>query len=164
MMTAMDLHKDLAYDASPEDVLTMMLEPAFWDRVAARTGASSSSTTVEGTATGTCVTTEEVQETAGVPAFARKIAGERTRIVKRLTWRGLECSVEIESPGKPTSISGSAALVPDGSGTRLTYDLDVRASVPLVGGKIEKLVVQLTTDGFDREHATGVAWLRGELR
>lgn len=164
MMTAMDLQTTLAYDAPPEDVLAMMLEPAFWDRVAERTGAVTSETSVEGTATGTCVRTEEVQETAGVPAFARKIAGDRTRVVKHLTWHGLDCSVEIESPGKPTSICGSAALVPDGSGTRLTYDLDVRATVPLIGGKIEKLVVQLTTEGFEREHAAGVAWLRGELR
>lgn len=164
MMTAMDLHTTLTYDAPPEDVLAMMLEPEFWDRVAERTGAVSSATRVEGTATGTCVRTEEIQETAGVPAFARKIAGDQTRIVKELTWHGLDCSVEIASPGKPTSISGRAALEAEGSGTRLTYDLDVRATVPLVGGKIEKLVVQMTTEGFEREHATGVAWLRGELR
>lgn len=99
---------------------------------------------------------------AGVPAFARRIAGETTDVVKRLTWQGFECSVVIESPGKPTSLSGSATLAADGEGTRLTYDLDARASVPLLGNRLEKLVVQLTTDGMDTEHAVGVAWLRGE--
>lgn len=161
-MTAMQLHQELRYASPPHDVLAMMLEPAFWDRVAEATGARSSTTSVEGTAAGTAVVTREVQPTAGVPAFARKIAGETTDVVKRLTWQGLECTVDIESPGKPTSLSGSATLAPDGEGTRLTYQLDARASVPLLGNKLEKLVVQLTTEGFEKEHAVGVAWLRGE--
>lgn len=162
MMPPMQLQQELHYPASPDDVLAMMLEPAFWDRVAQATGARSSTTTVEGTAVGTCVTTREVQPTNGVPAFARRFAGDSTEVVKCLTWHGRECSVEIESPGKPTAISGCASLAADGEGTRLAYDLDVRASVPLLGNKLERLVIQLTTDGIDTEHAVGVAWLRGE--
>jgi len=67
-------------------------------------------------------------------------------------------------PCKPTSISGTATLTPNGTGSTLTYDLEVKASVPLVGGKLEKLVVELTTEGFDKEQVVGAAWLAGERR
>ena len=43
-------------------------------------------------------------------------------------------------------------------------DLEVKTSVPLVGGKLEKLVVELTTEGFEKEQAVGAAWLAGEHR
>ena len=49
-----------------------------------------------------------------------------------------------------------------GSGSVLTYDLDVKASVPLIGGKLEKLVLELYIDGLAKEQAAGAAWLAGE--
>lgn len=162
MMSAMRLRHELAYDAPPADVRTMLADPLFWDKVAEATGALSSTATVSADGAGTRIVVDQQQAVTGVPSFARKFVGESTRAITTQVWHGDEASVEVEAPGKPTSIAGSATLAENGTGSTLTYDLDVKASVPLVGGKLEKLVVDLTTAGFDKEQAVGAAWLAGD--
>lgn len=158
----MDLTRELRYDAPLAEVRAMLTDPAYWDRVAAATGALSSRTEVRTEGETTVVTTDEEQAVAGVPAFAKKFVGESTRAIKRLAWRGETAEFVVDTPGKPTDLRGTATLAPAGAGTTLTYDLRVKASVPLVGGKLEKLVCELTGEGLDKEHAEGQAWLRGE--
>lgn len=160
----MHLRHELRYDAPVEDVLAMLTDPAYWDRVAAATDAITSSTTVEQVGADIRVRTDQEQRVVGVPSFARKLVGESTRALKQQTWTGLRSTFEVETPGKPTHITGTATVSETGPGSTLAYDLEVRASVPLVGGKLEKLVAELTTEGFQQEGAAGAAWLRGERR
>ncbi|WP_310964373.1 DUF2505 domain-containing protein [Nocardioides terrisoli] len=158
----MRLRQELTYDSPVDQVFAMVTDPAFWDEVADATGALSSTSTVEESASGTVVVVvDQQQEVTGVPAFAKKFVGDSTRSIKRQAWDGHRSTFEVETPGKPTHIIGTAALTVTDGGTLLTYDLEVKASVPLVGGRLEKLVVDLTTDGFDKEQAVGTAWLRG---
>jgi hypothetical protein len=108
------------------------------------------------------VVIDQEQRVAGVPSFAKKFVGDSTRAITTQAWQGTRATYAVETPGKPTSISGTATIAENGTGSTLTYDLDVKASVPLVGGKLEKLVVELTTEGFDKEQVVGAAWLAGE--
>jgi hypothetical protein len=162
MMSAMRLRHELAYDAPPTDVLAMLSDPLFWDKVAAATGALSSRATVDTEGPATTIVVDQEQAVAGVPSFAKKFVGESTRAITTQVWRGHDATVEVDTPGKPTRIAGTATVAENGTGSTLTYDLDVKASVPLVGGKLEKLVVELTTEGFDKEQAVGAAWLTGD--
>ena len=156
----MNLTRELSYEAGVDEVRAMLCDPAYWDKVAAATGARSSSTTVDGNT----VTTDELQEVAGVPSFAKKIVGDSTRAIKTIVWEdgASRGDFTVETPGKPTSIKGSLTLAATGTGSTLTYRLEVKASVPLVGGKLEKLVAELTDEGFTKEHAVGRAWLAGD--
>jgi hypothetical protein len=162
MMSAMRLRHELAYDAPPADVIAMMSDPLFWERVGEANDVISWTPTVTTEAEGTRVVIDEQQRTAGVPSFAKKIVGESTRVVITQVWWGQQASYEIETPGKPTRVRGTATVSPNGTGAVLVYDLDVKASVPLIGGKLEKLVVDLTREGFDKEQTVGAAWLAGE--
>jgi hypothetical protein len=162
MMWPMRLRHELAYDAPPADVLAMLSDPLFWDKVADATGALSSTATVGTEGPTTHIVIDQEQAVSGVPSFAKKFVGDSTRAITTQVWNGTEASFKVETPGKPTSISGSATVAEHGAGSTLTYDLDVKASVPLVGGKLEKLVAELTTAGFDKEQAVGAAWLAGE--
>ena len=157
----MRFHNELTFDASVEDVRAMLLTPAYWDSVAQATGALSSQTTVTESGSAVELVTDEEQKVVGVPGFAKKFVGESTRSIKTMRWMGDSAILAIETPGKPTSLSGSASLSSSGSRTTLRYDLDVKASVPLIGGKLEKLVADLTIEGFDKEQAAGAAWLAG---
>ena len=161
-MSAMRLRHELAYDAPPADVLAMVTDPLFWDKVADATGALSSKATVGTDGASTRVVVDQEQEVAGVPSFAKKFVGESTRAITTQVWTGTEASYVVDTPGKPTSMKGTASIAENGSGSTLTYDLEVKASVPLVGGKLEKLVVELTTEGLEKEQAVGAAWLAGE--
>jgi hypothetical protein len=162
MMAAMRLHHELAYDAPPAGVLAMLTDPLFWDKVGDATGALSSTATIGTEGETTRVIIDQEQKVVGVPSFAKKFVGDSTRAITTQVWRGAAATYEVETPGKPTGISGTARVTENGSGSTLTYDLEVRASVPLVGGKLEKLVVELTTEGFEKEQAVGAAWLAGE--
>jgi hypothetical protein len=157
----MKLRHELTYDAAPEAVLAMLTDPAYWDKVAEATGALSSTATVSTDADGTRVVVDQEQAVQGVPSFAKKFVGESTRAINTFRWQGTSAAYVVETPGKPTSMSGTATIAPRGAGSTLTYDLDVKASVPLIGGKLEKLVVDLTTEGFIKEQAVGAAWLAG---
>jgi carbon monoxide dehydrogenase subunit G len=161
-MAAVRLRHELRYDAPLDDVLAMLTDPAYWDRVAQATDAISSTTTVEQVGADTRVRTDQEQRVVGVPSFAKKFVGESTRALKQQTWSGSTSTFEVQTPGKPTHLAGQATLAAPGEGTVLTYALEIRASVPLVGGKLEKLVAGYTVDGFDKERAVGVAWLEGE--
>jgi hypothetical protein len=135
----------------------MLPDPGFGDTAAAAPGALSSTATVSGNR----VVVDQEQAVQGVPSFAKKFVGESTRAINTFVWDGLTAAYDVQTPGKPTSMSGSATVAAKGAGSTLTYDLDVKASVPLIGGKLEKLVVELTTDGFVKEQAVGAAWLAG---
>jgi hypothetical protein len=162
MMSPMRLRHELAYAAPPADVLAMVSDPLFWDKVADATGALSSTATVGTEGTVTRVIIDQEQKVVGVPSFAKKFVGDSTRAITTQVWEGTSASYQVETPGKPTSISGTATIAENGAGSTLTYDLEVKASVPLIGGKLEKLVVDLTTEGFDKEQSVGAAWLAGD--
>ncbi|GAB3853434.1 DUF2505 domain-containing protein [Nocardioides maradonensis] len=157
----MRLTRDLAYAAPVADVLAMLQDPAYWDGVAEATAAISSATTVTGSGDEVEVVTDQQQAVVGVPSFAKKFVGDSTRAIITASWTGAQASYAVDTPGKPTSMSGTVRVAAQGDGAVVTYDLEVKASVPLVGGKIEKLVCDLTGEGFDKEHAVGVAYLAG---
>ena len=69
-------------------------------------------------------------------------------------------SLAVDFHGAPTSLRGRIDVVPSadgGSTVRITADF--KASVPLVGGKIEKLASPIIVDVIDSEQRTGTAWL-----
>jgi hypothetical protein len=161
MMSPMRLRHELAYDAPPDEVRAMVTDPLFWDKVAEATGALSSSARVQTESGSARVVVDQEQRVVGVPSFAKKLVGDSTRAITTQVWTGDTASYVVETPGKPTSMSGTATIAENGTGSTLTYDLEVTASVPLIGGKLEKLVVELTTAGFEKEQTVGAAWLAG---
>jgi uncharacterized protein YndB with AHSA1/START domain len=159
MMSRMKLRHENVYDAPATEVYEMLVDPAFRRKVAAATDAVSCDAAFGG---GKLVVREE-QAVKGVPSFAKKFVGESTTAIHTEVWTaGTSATFEVETPGKPTHITGTVTLDERDGRTTHVYDLDVKASVPLVGGKLEKLVADLTAQGFDREHSVGVAWLAGE--
>jgi len=158
----MKLRHDLVFDAAPPAVLAMVTDPEYWDMVAVATAAISSTATVEDDGGATRVVVDQLQEVQGVPSFAKKFVGDSTRAITTQVWSGTTASYVVDTPGKPTSMSGTLTLTPKGDGTVLTYDLEVKASIPLIGGKLEKLVIELFTAGLAKEQAVGDAWLAGD--
>lgn len=145
------------YAAPIDRVRAMLNDPAFREHVATRTGAFSCQAAYGG---GKLVVTEE-QPVAGVPSFAKKFVGESTKVIHTELWNddGTAATITLDTPGKPTHVVGGITLSESGGATKHTYDLDVTASVPLLGGKLEKLVAELTTAGLVTEGQVGSEWL-----
>ena len=102
------------------------------------------------------------QDTSGLPAVARKFVGATTTSVVTERWESADRgTLTIEAPGQPITSTGSVALVPDGEGTRHVVEVQVTVRIPLVGGKLEALVLEALDAGYQIEHETGTAWLEG---
>ena len=151
------------YEASLAEVHAMLVDPDFRRYAAAATGVLSADVTVEPSGGGQVVTIDQVQPTEGVPAFARKFAGETTRAIQVETWTAPDrASLRVQTPGRPTDVTGDYVLSEDGGRTTQTFTGEVKVKVPLIKDKLEKLMAQLFTEGRDKEQAAGARWLRGE--
>jgi carbon monoxide dehydrogenase subunit G len=162
MMASMRFRHELSYDASPAEVFEMLADPAFREKVGEALDVVSADIKVERVADGFTLVNDQVQRTAGLPSFAKKFAGETTRVIQTEEWSSASGgTLRVETPGKPTSMTGTIELVPDGAGTTEVVELEIRAKVPLIGGKLESLMQQQVRDGLDTEREVGQAWLKG---
>ena len=151
------------YAAAADEVRAMLLDPAFREYAARATGVLEVQASVEETTGGHVVTIDQVQPTDGVPAFAKKFAGETTRAIVTETWSSPEDgAVTVQTPGRPTEIHGSYVLEDLGDSTRIVFEGEVKAKVPLIKDKLERLVAQFFLEGKDGEQSAGNAWLAGD--
>jgi hypothetical protein len=162
MMTSMKFRHELSYDTSPAEVFEMLADPAFRKKVGEALDVVSADISLERDGDGFRLTNDQVQRTEGLPSFAKKIAGDTTRVIQTEEWSSpTGGTLRIDAPGKPTSMAGTIELVPDGAGTVEVVELEIKARVPLVGGKLEGLMAEQVRDGMDTEREVGRAWLKG---
>ncbi|MFZ1363208.1 MAG: DUF2505 domain-containing protein [Candidatus Nanopelagicales bacterium] len=94
---------------------------------------------------------------AEVPSFAKKLVGETIETTQTDTWDAANEDgsrngrTEIEFKGSPMSVTGTYKIANDGSGSKMTMNFEAKASVPLIGGKIEKVVVEQTNRSVEAE-------------
>lgn len=163
MMAPMHFHHELAYEATPDEVYEMLADPAFREKVSAAMNVVSADVALDSRAEGFSLVNDQVQRTDGLPSFARRFAGETTRAIQTEEWPdSAGGSLQIDAPGKPSSIVGTIALVPTGTGTTEVVELEIKVKVPLIGGKLEGLLADQVRNGMDVEHEVGQAWLRGD--
>ena len=58
-------------------------------------------------------------------------------------------------------MNGTVRLGPAGSGTRIDVDGDLKAKIPLLGGKVEKAAEGPILGAIEKEQEVGTAWLAG---
>ncbi len=162
-MTPMKLRHELTYAAPPSDVFDMLADPAFREKVSAAQDVVSADITVTPEGEGFTLVNDQVQKTEGLPSIAKKFTGDTTHAIVTEKWgdqRG--GSVDISSPGKPTAINGTVALLESAEGTSEVVEMEVKVKVPLIGGKLETLLVDTIKANLDIEQTVGTAWLAGE--
>jgi carbon monoxide dehydrogenase subunit G len=156
----MKFRHELRYDAPPAAVFEMLADPGFRQAVAEAMGVISADVQLERNGEGFTLVIDQVQKTDDLPGFARTFAGDSTQAIQRETWTSPSGgSLAIEAPGKPTSSSGTIRLEPDGAGTTEVVELEIKVRVPLIGGKLEKLMAEKVQSGMDVEHQVGQTWL-----
>jgi carbon monoxide dehydrogenase subunit G len=156
----MKFRHELQYDATPAQVFEMLADPAFRRAVAEAMDVISADVDLQRDGDGFTLTIDQLQKTDDLPGFARTFAGDSTQAVQREVWRdGTSASLSIEAPGKPTNMSGTIRLEPNGAGTTEVVELEIKVKVPLIGGKLEKLMAEKVQAGMDVEQGVGTAWL-----
>jgi hypothetical protein len=158
----MRLTHTATYDASAAEVHALLTDRAFREHAAQCTGVVSAVVDVVESDGVRVVRVDQVQPTAGVPAFARKFVGETTRAVQVETWHSADrADFSLTTPGRPTDVRGTLTLAESDGRTTKTFEGELRVTVPLVARRLEALVAELITQGMDTERDAGVAWLTG---
>lgn len=152
----------MPYQATAAKVYAMLADPAFREAVGAAQDVVSVDVDITPSGKGMSVRIDQVQQTP-VPAFARRIIGSTTRAVQLEEWSDHRNAVlEIQTPGIPGSMKGTITIEPSGSHATEVVELDVRSGVPIIGGRLEKLMADLVRKAIVTEHRTGTAWQAGE--
>jgi hypothetical protein len=132
-------------DGTVDEVHALLTDRAFQEaKCAATTDGGPTSVEVTGTAAGERVRTVRVLPSDGLPDIARSFVGDRLTVVEVHDWSGpaadgsRQSSVDIHVQGAPLTLKGTLRLEPSGTGTVEVLDAELKANVPLIGGRLEK--------------------------
>jgi hypothetical protein len=151
---------DLTYDASLTDVGEMLMEPAFREQVCDAQHALRRTATVGPDGGGMKVVVDQVQAADGIPGFAKKFVGDEIQLVQTERWSDIENAVvDVTIPGKPGRMSGTITLRESGGTTTETVEMEIKVSIPLVGGRIESLIADLLRKALKAENRVGREYL-----
>ena len=163
----MRLNERLEYPASPDEVFAMITDTSFREAVCQATGALSWTVQIdpaEGGTGGASVMVTRVMPSE-VPDMVKKIVGETIEVVQSEQWEpadgvGHHAELLVEIEGQPAKMLGSETIAAEGEGATLTVDGDIKVSIPLVGGRLEKEVARAMTAALQVEHRRGLDYLR----
>lgn len=102
---------------------------------------------------------------AKLPGFLKRFVGEELVLNETQKWGPADGSGDrrgsfvIDFGGQPMSFLGSLAMTADGDSTTVTTNATIKATVPLVGGKAEKVAVEWTARYLAKEEEVATEWL-----
>jgi uncharacterized protein YndB with AHSA1/START domain len=135
------------YDADVETVYRLISEPAFIERKYTAQGATE--ITIESVDTDGAIRNEIRRKvTIDLPGFAKKVMSPTNTMVQNEQWSPPDadgrrvCAYTVEIQGVPSRIKGTVTLAPDAGGTSQDIEADVKVSIPLLGGKLEKFAIE----------------------
>jgi uncharacterized protein YndB with AHSA1/START domain len=160
------LTAELRYDADPAAVFAMLTDPAFQERKLAATGALEHDVTIEARADGGAVVrSRRTMPTDEVPDLVRNLVGQTLTVVQVEDWGppaadgGRAGTVTVDVSGAPVRLTGTLRLAPAAAGTVESIAGDLKARVPLVGGRIEKAAEPAIRLAIEVEEREGRVWL-----
>ena len=156
------------YPASPDEVFVMMADEEFIQRKCAAQHATSYSASVQFDGDQATAVAKRELPTRGFPDFVRSLVGNSILVVETVQWAGARrdggrtARLTVTMGNAPIGVTGTITLEPGGMGTIVTYDANLKARVPFVGGKVEQAAKPTLLTGMRKELETGQAWLVGE--
>ena len=161
----MRITKTVSYAAAPDAVYAMLTDAAFQERKCAEAGALSQEVAVAGASGGQRVVTKRDLPTDDLPDFVKSIVGAKLTIAETYEWGAAQAdgsrvgSLVVEAAGAPVALRGTVSLRPGAGGSTVVIEGDLKASIPLFGGKIEKAAAPAFVGGIRAEARTGARWL-----
>jgi Protein of unknown function (DUF2505) len=161
---AMDLRTQLRFDAEPATVFEMFIDEEYLARKTKAANAIRHEASV--TRNGDHVTVRLLRVMPpDVPDFVRKFVGDTIDLDQTDVWEPAAAdgsrygTISIDMVGAPVTFRGTLRLELVGGASVTTIDGKIRASVPFVGGKIEKAVYEGLMEAAKREQQVGQDWL-----
>jgi hypothetical protein len=159
---------ELRFAAPVAAVATMLADVGYTRARVEASGSRVEQADVTGSAHGPLtVTTRRSLPTDQIPAQARSFVGSTLEVRHVEAWEAptgddgtRHGTVVVEISGAPVRLTGTVTLSPDGTdGSRITYDGELKASVPLFGSAIEQAAVGAVRSALQAEQEAGARWL-----
>lgn len=144
------------YPATPAQIMAMLQDPEYAPAKYQALGDIKFSVLEHSPSDGSLTVKVEREVDAGLPGAAKKVLGETNHLVQSENWvadgGGFAADMDIDSPGKPMKITATETIVPAGDAEAdWTVIFDIKASIPLIGGKIERMVQDQTKESLVKE-------------
>jgi uncharacterized protein YndB with AHSA1/START domain len=165
---AREFSAEQSFAAPCEQVFAMLSDPAYLAWLCSHTGGHDVHVSSDPTDDGGAVLVLNRTLPAKVPSFAKPFLGETIEVDERHTWGppaqdgSRDGTFTATFGGAPASVAGTMRLEPSGDGVRRLISGEAKASVPLVGGKVEELVRDQLMRLVNKEQQVGSDWLAGE--
>ncbi len=165
----MHLNSELTYPASVPEVGAMLATEAFvrWraQRIIPAGENAQLEVSVTGTADGpfTVVVLGELPSDR-LPSQARSFVGSTVRIRQVESWEAeqngrRDGTIAVDVVGTPVRLRGTVTLAPSPEGTVQAYTGELKAGIPLLGGKIEKAAAGPIRSVLAAQESAGREWL-----
>jgi hypothetical protein len=142
----------MMYDAPLADVGAMLDDPAYRAEVIEAQGGIRGTFEMETSGEVTTAVVDQIQPAADLPSYARKLVGDEINIVQREEWTSeAYAELHVTIPGKPGQMVGSITLDEAGGTTTETVEVEITVNIPLVGGKVEKLIADMLRKALKAE-------------
>jgi len=163
----MKIQEKWTYDAPADRVLQMVLDPKFQEAKCAAAGALSYSASVKEQPPGHVVETTREMSTEGFPDNVARLVGKTLHIIEIQRWvnpsadGSCSADIDVSLSGMPIRYTGTIQLIANGATTEMDVSGDLRANIPLFGGKIESAAAPGISSGVRIEAETGRSYLAG---
>lgn len=151
--------------ADAEQVFAMLRDPEFQREKCAATAATSYDVDIKAAGDRTVITCRRTLPTDNLPDFVRPFTAGGLNLVETIDWSaptddaGRIGAVTLAFTGQPLSMTGQLDMRSDDSGTTAVLVANLVASVPLLGGRIEKACEPLIHQALRTEESLGRQWL-----
>lgn len=152
-----------SYAASVDQMWAMLTDKSYWEDKYTSMGATDFEWQTFN-ANDTELTVSSVRKVeASLPGVAKKVVGDKAEVTQTENWRrtgdALECSIKIVTKGAPGGTTGTMRIEPTSDGVSWSADFDIAISIPLMGKKLEAIMLDETAKNFQVEKAFNDKWL-----
>lgn len=158
----MKISKQWTLPATPDEVYELSIDPTYQDEICEEAGALSHQSTVAETGAGHEVKVQRVMPSGDVPDLVKKLVGDKVDVTQVITWGARQSDgsregvLDVSIKGQPITMKGTTTITPDGDGTAVDVTADLKAKLPLVGGRIEKLTAPEIIKAIGAEETVGM--------
>lgn len=144
MATSLVSRLDIPRD--PHAAFLLLSDPDYVQEVATRTGGRDVKVSITAGDDGTVVIVSARTLPARVPSYAKALIGEQIRLTETRTLGPADAEgtrsgrLDVDFHGAPARVTGPLTLSGADALSALDVDLQVKASVPFVGGKVEQFI------------------------
>lgn len=146
MATHLSAH--LALPADPAGAFVLVTDPAYVERVATATGGHDVEVSVSRSDDGSATTVSARTMPANLPSYAKAFVGDTIRLTETRVFGApaadgsRDGAFTVDFGSTPISITGTLRLAPQGPASVLGIEAGITASVPFVGGKVERIAAE----------------------